>query len=514
MTDAIVLGAGHNGLAAALRLARAGKSVVLLERRDMLGGVAALEEFHPGFRVPGIQHGTCGLRPRTVDALGLHARLAWNARAPAMLAPTESGPGLVFRPGDDAPPDGLDALASAVEDARAWTEWRAFLQVVRPIVGDLVDAPPPELRGSFFELLGAARPALALRRLGERTMAELLRAAPMSVQDHLTERFRDPLLVAFLASRGIEGGFLGPRSAGSTALLLLRECAAGPGVRGGASALTEALVAAARAAQVALETSKSVARIRVANGRVQGVELDDGSRFDAPLVVSALGVRTTLLDLVPPGGLPSDARDVALRVRARGNVAALRLALSAPPRWRGRADEAIAHARTAPDATALDRAFDCVKHRRACEAPWLDVYTASLERADLAPPGAASVSVLVHCAARDLEGGWTDERAAELGERVLDELERCAPGVRASVLGRELLTPPAIARRFALDGGHPHHADLGLDQLFLQRPAARFARYRTPIEGLWLAGRSSHPGSDFLGSSGLLAAESATARRS
>ncbi len=506
--DAIVLGAGHNGLAAAARLARAGKRVVLVERRAELGGLAALEEFHPGFRVPGLQHGTACFQEHVVEALDLHNHgLAWRSRPAEALAPEPDGTGLVFTPGDDALPRGL--ADRSPEDATAWRAWRAFLADARGLVRDLLARRPPEVRGGLTGLLAAVRPALALRRLGPRGMTELLRAVPMAVEDHLSEYFRDPLLKAFLASRAIEGGFLGPRSAGTTALLLMRECGAGRGVRGGPSELTEVLATAAKSAGATLRTECEVTAISVEKGSVRGVELAGGEKLEAPLVLSATGVARTLLELVPTSGLPSFARYAARHIRARGSTAAVRLALDSPLRWNGREDETFEHARVAACTDDLERAFDRVKHKLPCEAPWLDVYVASAERPELAPEGAASVSVLVHCAAGDLD--WTDDAKRALRDKVVRVLDRHATA--SGIAGEEVLSPTDLRERYALDGGHPHHADLGLDQLFLQRPSPRLSHYATPVRGLFLAGRATHPGSEFLGASGVLAADAALEAR-
>lgn len=515
MTDAVVIGAGWDGLAAAVALARGGRRVTVVERRDAPGGNAALEEVAPGHRVPGIQHGTTGLRPRVAEALGLFAHgLAWRERPPLVHVPPAAPgePALRLRQGADEEPDGLSARAPG--DVAAWREWRALLGAARELAGRLVDAAPPPLRPGARDLLALGKLGWLARRLPARVLHECLRAAPQAVRDHLDERFRDPLLQACLASRGIEGGFLGPRSAGSAALLLARECGAGKGVGGGPVAVTEALVGAARAAGVELVLGRAVASVAVEGGRVRGVELAGGDALDARAVVSTAGARATLCELVPHAALPQATREAARAVRARGTTAALRLALSSPPRWLGAPDGGapVELVRAVDTLDGLERAFDDVKHDRPCASPWLDVAVVSAERADLAPPGRATLSILVHCAAPLARGGgWTEDVRARFRERVLERLERAAPGVRDTVVGHELLAPSDLALRYALDGGHPSQADLGLDQLLVQRPTALLSRYRTPVEGLFLGGRASHPGGDFPGTAGLLAAEAALA---
>jgi phytoene dehydrogenase-like protein len=336
----------------------------------------------------------------------------------------------------------------------------------------------------------------------------------MCAWDHLKDRFADPLLAAFFASRGIEGGHLGPWSAGTAALLLLRECAATPGVLGGPAAFTDALVAAARAHEVELVTDAEVRAIRMDGARVAGVETADGRAFDASLVMSTVGVVQTFVGLLPRSACPVRVRTAAAAVRRRGSTAAVRLALSAPLRWRGipqGVDGVIEFARTAPDMRALEQAFDCVKHRRWCDVPWLDVAVPSIARPALAPTGHASVSVLVHCASAELEGGWSAAHGERLRASVVDQLGRLTDGLADSIVGHEVLTPPELGDRYGLDGAHPMHAELDLAQLWAQRPSIRFARYDTPVPGLYLGGRATHPGADFPGTSGWLAAGAALA---
>lgn len=519
MKNVVVIGAGFDGLAAATWLAQLGYPVTVLERRSLPGGQAALEEFHPGYRLPGICHHTFGLRTRVADALGLAEHgLRRPDLAPPLVALTPEGPGIALRAGDDDLPEGL--YRRTPEDVRAWTHWRRLVRELEPLAAELVDHRPPPVRPDGLRgLADVARPALAFRRQGADTMVAALRNGPMSVSDHLSDRFDDALLCGVLASRGIEGGFLGPRSAGSASLLLLREALYGPGVVGGPTALTEALVSAAQAAGARLTFEAEVARLRVSGSRVTGVQTTDGRTFDAALVLSTVGVVTTLDRFLEPGSVGLRVRETVQAVRRRGCTAAVRLALSRPPRFRGREDERVELARLATDMDSLERAFDRVKHREAPDRgpdgspgePWLDLAVPSFARADLAPEGHATMSVLVPCAAMDVEGGWTDERKDGLRASVLERLRPVTVDLEDSIVATQVVAPPELAERFALDGGHLYGAELDLAQMWALRPSVRFGRYTSPIDGLYLGGRATHPGADFLGASGLAAAEAIVA---
>lgn len=503
--SALVLGAGHNGLAAAIRLAQSGRSVTVLERCSQPGGVARVEEFHPGYRVPGIQHGTLGLRRRVAVELGLASfGLRFLEEPAAVFVPQLDGAGLVVRPGADALPLGL--AERAPDDERAWKDWRRELAPIRSVLDALIDQAPPQLEDAGLPtLLKLARPGLNFRRLGADAMGRILRAAPMCAEDLLSDTFGDPLLRAYLASRGIEGAFLGPRSAGSGALLLLRELAGGNGVAGGASALTKALFAAAQAAGVEFKFDATVDALVLKDRRIQSVRLRDDRGLDSDLVISCLGVRSTFA--LMEGVVPDRERRAAERVRARGTTAAIRLALSAPLRFRGRETETFEFARIVDTTVELERAFDNTKHREACSAPWLDVAIPSATRSDFAPDGHAAVSVLVHNAPFNLDGGWTEEQKSALLEAVLSRLESHTENLRSSLVASQHLAPTDLAEVYELDGGHPMQAELGLDQLWIQRPSVHLARYETGVAGLILGGRAMHPGGEFSGSSGLIAAD-------
>ncbi len=507
--DVIVIGAGHNGLVAAGALARRGRRVLVLERAAGVGGLCAGEAFHEGYRTAGIHHDTATLRSAVVRTLDLPAHgLELRERAPAVYAarPADSGsPTFAVDPDAERAREALARAGVADAAVEGYARWRAFIARVRDVVAPMLSEEPPDLTDlSMGNLMELAQRAMAVRRLGAGVMLELMRIPPMAVGDWLRESVPDERVDALLAGPAVAGTWCGPWSPGTAANLLLRECTAGPGVRGGAAALTTALANAARDLGVTVRTGAAVRRIRVADGAVRGVTLEDGEEIDAPVVVSTADPKTTFLDLLHPHDPPHAFVREIEAFRMRGTTAHVALALDRRfelPGARGR----VVLARTGETLDALERAFDAVKYRRVASPPWLDVYVPSAEAEGYAPAGCDSVSVLVHFAPFDLEGGWDDAQRERLGDAVVDELERHAPGLRAAVVGRRVLTPADIAARWGIHGGHVHHGEHALDQLVV-RPTPGAARHRTPIGGLFLGGSGAFPGGGVTGAPGLLAA--------
>lgn len=504
--DAIVIGAGHNGLVAALRLARSGLRVQVLERRERPGGLCAGEELHPGYRTAGLLHDASTLSPEVVRGLRLEEHGLRFGDATPVYAPAAEGPGLLLHRDPGAARAELAAHCPA--DAPAYGQWRAFLGRIGGLVRRVLHEPPPPLTPtSMADLWRLGRRGLALRRLGREEMTELLRVTPMCVADWLRERFTSPLLRELLAAPAVMASWSGPWSAGTAANLLLYECLAGRTVAGGPAALAVALDAACRAAGVELVTGAAVRWIRLEAGRVRGVVLESGEAVESRLVAASCDPKQTFLRLLPPGSLPLRVEEALRAFRARGTAAKVHLALSGPLELRGREGEPMEALRIGGgDLDALERAFDAVKYRRLSENPHLDVRIPTVSSPELAPPGHHVASVLVSFAPYELEGGWTKERRQALAEAVVAALERHAPGVRERLVAREVLAPPDLEERYGTTGGHLYHGEHALDQLFTLRPAPFAARYATPVPGLFLAGSGSHPGGGVTGLPGWLAA--------
>ena len=496
--DVAVVGAGPNGLAAATRLARRGQSVVLLERRELLGGIAAGEEFHPGYRTAGLLHDTSGLSPAVVKELDLEShglRLA-PGPMPVLVAQREGrGLQLGWKPSAAA----AEIAILSKEDSRRYAEFCAFFDRVGGFLRRVWWDLPPQ---SGIPLAAAG---LAFRRLKKADAAELLRMGPMCVADWLNEWFETELLKVALAGSAVAGCFVGPWSPGTSSILLRHRTMAARPVVGGPAALVESLASAARAAGVTIRERAEVAGISVAQGKVEGVSLRDGDVIEAPVVLTTCDPKTVFLKLVPGRDVPPELEHRIRHFRTAGCTARVSLAVDRPFRFASRPDEDVEHAHLGETLDDLERAFDPLKYDRLPERPWLEVHVASLAREDRAPEGHGAVTVLVHHVPRTLEGGWNDAARDRLGDIVLKVLADYAPEAVKGIVAREVQSPADLEDRYGIDGGHVFHGDHGLDHL-VARPVPECARFRTPIEGLVLGGSGSHPGGGVTCVPGYLAA--------
>jgi phytoene dehydrogenase-like protein len=507
--DAIVIGAGQNGLAAAARLAAAGRQVLVLERRDAVGGLAGASEFHPGYRVPGVLHDEGRVEPRLVAALGLERHgLAFRAAPPVFLAGAD-GRGILL---DRDPEKAAGEIGGySGRDADSYVRYRAFLAKLRPLVEDLTTTPPPPLSpATAGHLWEVARKGLRLWRLGRRDTLELLRVAPMCVADFLNEWFETPLLVAGLAAPAVIASWAGPWSAGTNTNLLLGEAAPGRWLDGGPGALVAALERAAQGGGATIRTGAEVVRLRVEDNRATGVTLASGETLDATAVIVTCDPRRAMLGLIAAGTLPIRIEREFRRIRMRGTAAKVHLALSGPLELAARPGQLFEHIRIGGGhVDDLERAFDAVKYRMFSTVPHLEILVPTVADPTLAPPGHHVVSIIVSYAPHDFAGGWSAPDRAALLAVVLGTLERHAPDLRRRLVASELLTPADLAARFALTGGQLHHGEPALDQMLVLRPAPSAARYATSVGGLFLGGSGSHGGGGVNCAAGLLAAQAA-----
>lgn len=510
--DVIVIGAGPNGLAAAARLAKAGKKVLILDRGDGSGSLSSRREFHPGYQVPGILHDE-GLTTRAVAAkLELEKHGLKFRAAPATYVAETGGPGILLAA--DAKEAAAAIGARSGRDGESYLRYRAFLARIAPVFEAILgEGPPPLTPNGLGDLLDLGRRGLLAFKLDRKEIVELARVAPMCVADFLNEKFETPLLVEALAAPAVYSTWSGPWSAGSNTNLLLRECSGGEYVAGGPAALVAALGSAAKAAGAEVRTRAEVTRIRLANGKVAGVELASGEILDAPVVLSSADPKKTMLHLLEPGSLPISIEDEFRRLRARGSAAKVHLALSGPLELAGspgKQHEAIRIGGGHVD--ELERAFDAIKYRQFSPRPNLEISVPSVADPSLAPAGHHVVSILASYAPYHLEGGWSDEARNALGEAVIGVLEEHAPGVRGKIVASEVLTPLDLEQQLALSGGQLHHGETALDQLLVLRPTASAARYKTSVPGLYLGGAGNHPGGGVRPTAGLLAAEAVLGR--
>ena len=516
--DVIVVGGGHNGLVAAALLAKGGLKPLLLERREVLGGATVTEEIHPGYKVSAVAHLTGPLRPSVLAALGLQKRgLTLLEVEPRVFAPLPDGRGLSLW-GDPAR-SAAEVRAFSPRDAERYPAFHRSLAAVGTLLGRVLEMTPPDVDrpvdGNFFRLL---KLGLGFRGLGRADAHRLLRWGPMAVADFAGEWFETEVLRAILCGRGITGTMAGPWSAGTTANLLLQAAAGGANgagsavyVKGGLGALVESLAAAARRFGAEVRTGAEVERITTKDGRVTGVVLAGGEEIAARAVVSGADPHRTFLRMLDPAVLdPEDLRRIR-HYRQTGMASKVNLALSALPSFtslRGLDAAGLLRGRihVGPDVDTLERAFDEAKYGGISSAPWLEATIPSLVDPTLASPGRHVMSIYVQYTPYRLKTGTWATQKEGLGDRVLRMLETYAPGIGELVLARTVVTPVELEETYGLTGGHPFHGEPSLDQLFLARPLLGWARYRAPVEGLYLCGAGAHPGGGVTGGPGANAA--------
>jgi len=493
----LVLGGGHNGLAAASMLAKSGRKVTVLEANPVLGGLAASHEFHPGYHMPGVYEDTSLVRPWVLESLDI--KLARKPRATIVMPSRGQSEGEIR-----LAPDTKDGLSGAVStaDKNAWDDFRTQVDALKPALLGLLDRAPLSSEDSIWTL---GRAAWSVRKLGKKAMMDLVRVGPMCVADFLRDVFPTEHLRAGLSYGALEGTFTGPWSAHTAVLLLLREVMSAGRIEGGSPALITALEATAKRHGVTLRTGAKVDRILVAGDGVRGVRLASGEEILADTVLSTLDPKATFLKLIGPPWLPLEVADGARVYRMRGATALALLGLNGPlTTHAGTAVEAL---RTGETLDEVEKAFDAAKYRRFALAPALSVTVPSMSDATLAPPGHHVAVVRVHAASYDLEGGWTESAKAACLEATLGQLAAYCPRVRDQVTTMQLITPVDLETRFGLHGGHLLHGELAPDQLLSFRPSLATGRYATPIAGLFIGGGASHPGGGLTAGPGALAAK-------
>jgi phytoene dehydrogenase-like protein len=509
--DVIVIGAGHNGLVAAAYLGKRGLRPLVLERRSIVGGSAVTEEIHPGFRCPTVSHLSGPLDPRVARDLDLDLEpLRPEVR---LFAPAQVGPGLLLY--EDPARTAAELSRGDEREGQRYTRFHARLERFGRLFASYAAMTPPEIdQPGLQDLWGFLRLGRRFRGLAREDAFALLRWLPMAVADLVGESFQTERLRAAIAARGTWGMFAGPWSAGTGANLLLQTAfdshSAGPAafVRGGPGALTAALAAAARRAGAEIRTDAEVARVIVRDGRAAGVLLGSGEEIPARAVVSNADPKRTFLKLVEPTELDPDFLAHVRNYRSSGSAAKVNLALSGLPRFRcleGETDPARAlsgRIHIGDDVDSLERAFDSAKYGDFSARPYCDVTIPSVADSSLAPPGAHVLSVWAqHAPHRLREGTWQGRRDA-FGDAVVATLAAYAPGLQDLVIARQVLAPPDLEETYGLTGGHVFHGEPALDQLFTMRPLLGWARYRTPIGGLYLCGAGTHPGGGVTGAPG------------
>ena len=522
--DAVIVGAGHNGLVTAAYLAKAGLRTLVLERRSRAGGALATEEVAPGVRAPVVADGVGGLRASVIRELQL-ASHGLRAVEPDVVAFAPSADGSPITLWRDPARTATELRTRRPSDADAFL---AFDRKVRSLVRFLTRVQatePPDLASpSPADGFKGLTLANALRHLGKRQIHETLRVLPMSVADLVSEAVDDEALRGVLGARGIRYSAMGPRSAG-TALNFLWDSASGGGAagrtvfaRGGPDGLIEALLAAARSNGATLRCNVDVSAIRTKRGSVEGVALASGEEIDARIVASSADPKHTLLRLLDPAEIGPTLSWRAENIRMPGVVAKVTLVLDALPAFGGVDDERLrGRIVIAPSLDDLERAFNDSKYGRISEHPYLEATIPTLSDPALAPEGTHVITALFQYAPRHLrDADWDEAARDQVVDTAVRTLEAYAPGIAGTIVARHVVTPADLEREYGLSGGHPMHGEHALDQFFAWRPLLGHARYRlADIRGLYLCGAGAHPGGGITGGPGSNAARAilADARR-
>jgi len=515
--DVLIIGAGHNGLVTAFYLAKAGYKPLVLERRAQTGGAAITEEFHPGFRCSILAHSAGPLRPDIVRDMQLDKH-GLKRITPDVAAVSLSPDGRALILHTDERKSAQEIGRFSQKDAAKYGEFKDSLAKISKVIGEALTLAPPNIdnpsRGDLWGMLQTGR---SMRKLGKKDMYRLLRWGPMAVADLVAEYFDTELLRATIAARGIFGTFLGPWSAGSCLVLLIR--AAGDShpagsacfAEGGMGAITQAMASAAKQAGVEIRTGAEVIEVSVGNGVASGVVLSNGQEINAKAIVSNADPKRTLLKLVDPVHLSPDFVMKLQHYRMPGTVAKVNLALSGLPVFTalkagGNGDALSGRIQIGPEIDYLERAFDESKYGNFSKQPYLEIAIPSLTDASLAPAGKHVMSIYVQYAPFKLKNSdWESQRVA-LGDTVVKTIAQYAPNLPELILHHQIITPQDLEDTYGLTGGHIFHGELALDQFFTMRPLLDWARYRTPIQNLYLCGSGTHPGAGLTGGSGANAA--------
>jgi phytoene dehydrogenase-like protein len=513
--DAIVIGAGHNGLVAAGYLAKAGKKVLVLERREVIGGATVTEEVFPGYKFSVFSYVVSLLRPEIIRDLNLPKHGLTILPLESTLTPLPNGDRL-YRDGDHYRTYREIARFSP-RDADAYEDYSRTMyfmaKAVKYILG-IVPPDPTSLRPS--EVASLLRTARHFLGLNDDQLYTLTRLMTMSSADFLERWFESEPLKGTMSASGIIGTHLGPHSPGTAYVLLHHYMGEIDGAfrawgfaKGGTGGIAESIARAAQSFGADIQTGAPVAEVIVRGGKAAGVVLENGDEFQADVVISSLDPKRTFLQLVDPALLPKDLLEDIRRYNIGGSSGKVNLALDAPPRlacW----PETGAHLRGAisisPSVDYIERAYDDSKYGRFSRHPYIDIVIPSMIDPGMAPPGKHVMSCFVQYAPYDLQdGSWEDNREA-FGDVVVDTLSEYIPNLKDIILYRQVMTPWDMEHVAGLTQGNIFQGELSLWQLFFLRPAAGYAKYRTPIRNYYQCGSGTHPGGGISGAPGRLAA--------
>jgi phytoene dehydrogenase-like protein len=513
--DAVIIGGGHNGLTCAAYLAKAGKKVLVLEQRHVLGGAAVTEEIYPGFKYSVCSYVVSLLRPEVIRDLGLTNYDLEIIPLDSTLTPMPDGDYL-FRCGDHARTRREIARHSAT-DADAYDQYGQLMvqmaMAVKPLLGIV---PPEPTSWNPRELFGLASLGNHFRHLGETLFYHLTKLMTMSSADFLNEWFETEVLKATMSASGIIGTFMGPRSPGTAYVLLHHYMGELDGAfrswgfaRGGMGTISRVIADAARHFGAEIRTEATVGHVLIKNGRGYGIVLGSGEEIHAQVIVSSVDPKQTFLHMINQAHFDSDFLRQVGNFKIRGSSAKVNLALDTLPNFTcmpGNGPHLSGAISISPSIDYLEQAYDDAKYGDYSRRPYLDIILPSMLDPSMAPPGKHVMSIFVQYAPYHLRtGAWPEKREA-FGDAVIDTLSEYAPNLKDIILHRQVVTPWDLEHEFGLTEGNIFQGELTLDQLFFLRPVPGWAKYRTPIKNLYLCGSCTHPGGGVMAASGRLAA--------
>ena len=526
--DAIIIGGGHNGLVAAAYLARAGKKVVVLERRHIVGGAAVTEEIFPGYKFTEFSYVVSLLRPEIIRDLELPKHGLKILPLPSTVTPMENNDYLAAW--DDHDLTRREIYRHSPKDAEAYDEYARVMaraaKAIKPII-NLIPPDPTSL--SVRDLLGLLKVGKYAAGLSEKELYTIAKLATQSSADLLEEWFETDALKGTKAASGIIGTFLGPRSPGTAYVLLhhymgeidgaFRAWGFAKDCSGGVSG---AIASAARSLGAEIRVNAGVKQVIVKNpstssgqARAVGVALENGVELKSKVVLSAADPKRTFLQFVEQKHFPDEFVTSIQNFRTRGSSGKVNIALSELPNFtalpfKGRGHDSVLHrgaVSISPSIDYIERAYDDAKYGQISKRPYLDMIFPSMIDPDMAPPGGHVMSCFVQYAPYDLEGGWDDAKRNELGEAVISTIEQYAPNIRKCIVGMQVISPMDIEAIAGITGGNIFHGELLLHQIFFLRPTPQWADFRTPLKGYYFGASGAHPGGGVMGAAGMLAAK-------
>jgi phytoene dehydrogenase-like protein len=521
--DAVIVGGGHNGLTAAAYLARAGRKILVLERRHVLGGAAVTEEVFPGFRFSEFSYVVSLLRPEIIRELELARHGLEILPLDGTITPLDGD--YLWRVNDHGTTV-RELRRWSTNDAEAYEEYGQLMGDMARFIKPILSVVPPDPgRVNPFEWMPIVGLAKTFQNLPERLQSTFVQLMTMSATEFLQQWFETDPLIATMSASGIIGTFQGVRSSGTAYVLLHHYMGEIDGAfrawgipRGGTGAISNAIASAARSHGAEIRTEAAVARIDVDGTHATGVVLESGEEIRAKTVLSSVDARVTFLQLIDPSHLEGEFRDQVGRYKFRGSSGKVNLALDGLPELAcktGKGEWLRGAISFSPSVEYMERAYDDAKYGRFSARPYIDCIIPTLVDPSMAPPGKHVMSCFVQYAPYHLSEGrsWDDVERTRFGDAVIDTLEERFPKIRDLILHAQVLTPKDIEDITGLSEGNIFQGELSLEQLFFNRPVPGWGRYRTPIKDLWMCGSATHPGGGIMGAPGRIAAMELLASR-